>query len=419
MRIIKQYPLTAPIEPEGFDDFETVLLLNSNGSGKNLLALGSKNEYLARSGGQTALNVLNHCTKAIDDWLFGYMGYDLKNSLEELKSENEDKLKAPLYHFWQPLVVFEWNENELDAHYIKLSEQEVDLLVNRLLAVKSDPEPSQPYVLEPKLSKLAYLESVAKLKEHIQQGDVYEVNYCQEFFQENVLINPFQVYKKLNELTKAPYSAYLKDMDLRVMSASPEMFLTKAGNRLWSSPIKGTKKRGETPEEDEFLKAELQANPKEQAENVMIVDLVRNDLAKIAQKGSVEVSELMAIHTFQSVHQLISTVSCQLAEGTSFVDIIKATFPMGSMTGAPKIAAMQLAETYENTKRGLYSGAIGYFRPNGDFQFNVVIRSLQYNTKNQYLSLMTGGAITHQSVPEEEYQETLLKAEAIMRSLQG
>ena len=202
--------------------------------------------------------------------------------------------------------------------------------------------------------------------------------------------------------------------DYSIFSGSPERFLKKVGSKLISEPIKGTAKRGLTKTEDEELIKSLVSDPKERAENVMIVDLVRNDLSKIATKNSVQVEELCQIYSFETVHQMISRISCDIKESASFTEIIKATFPMGSMTGVPKIRAMELIEEHESFKRGVYSGSIGYIKPNGDFDFNVVIRSLVYNRKNNYLSCSVGGAITIQSDPEKEYEECLIKVKRIL-----
>lgn len=197
------------------------------------------------------------------------------------------------------------------------------------------------------------------------------------------------------------------------MSASPERFLKRNGTHVVSQPIKGTARRAENMEEDEGLKEALRTDEKERSENIMIVDLVRNDLSHYASKGSVIVEELCKIYTFEQVHQMISTITASVALEIDSVDLIKSVFPMGSMTGAPKIAAMQLIEKLESTKRGLYSGAIGYFAPNGDFDFNVVIRSILYNAEKQFVSFSVGSAITARSVPEKEYEECLLKAKAM------
>lgn len=416
MRSHKTYKLSGPIQAIDFPEFETMMFLNSNGSGTNRLALGRKNMYLANSG-PSSMNVLAHATANISDWLFGYMSYDLKNHIEELSSDNKDGLSFPLFHFWQPLLVLEWNSLMLEAHWIQLEEKSVDEIVQRLISGKAESRPFEAVSMKPCMTEQEYLEKINTIKEHIHRGDVYELNFCREFAAENVDIDPWTVYSRLNRETLAPYSAFIRDRQFTVMSASPELYLRKDGEKLISSPIKGTARRGADHSEDEQIKADLVAHPKEQAENIMIVDLVRNDLSKIASRGSVQVDSLLEVKSFKTVHQLVSTVSCIPAPQISFKDMICATFPMGSMTGAPKISAMKLAETYENTKRGLYSGTIGFFKPNGDFQFNVVIRSLLYNSDKKYLALMTGGAITHQSDAKQEYNETLLKAEAILRVL--
>jgi len=252
---------------------------------------------------------------------------------------------------------------------------------------------------------------------HIHRGDIYEANFCQEFYSENSTINPVEVYQHLNEISKPPFATFLKLKDKYLLSASPERYLKKDGNNMISQPIKGTEKRAKSKEEDANLISELEKNPKERAENIMIVDLVRNDLSRSAIKGSVKVEELCKVYTFEQVHQLVSTVSCKVKNNVHPVDIIKDTFPMGSMTGAPKISAMKIMEKLEETKRGLYSGAVGYFTPEGDFDFNVIIRSILYNSTEKYVSYSVGGAITAQSIPEKEYEECLLKAKAMKQVL--
>jgi para-aminobenzoate synthetase component 1 len=267
----------------------------------------------------------------------------------------------------------------------------------------------------PRISKEEYIEQVKKLKHQIQLGNIYEVNFCQEFYAENVFIEyPFDAYFKLNNITKAPFSCYFHMDEFSIFGGSPERFLKKVGTKLISEPIKGTSKRGLSENEDNELKQALISDPKERAENVMIVDLVRNDLSKIAQKNSVEVEELCQIYSFETVHQMISRISCEVESTTKFTDIIRATFPMGSMTGVPKIRAMELIEEHESFKRGVYSGSVGYIKPSGDFDFNVVIRSLLYNQKNNYISCSVGGALTNLSDPEKEYEECLVKVKRIL-----
>jgi para-aminobenzoate synthetase component I len=243
------------------------------------------------------------------------------------------------------------------------------------------------------------------------------VNLCQEFFAENTLLDPLAVFERLNALAEAPFSAFLRWQRRYLLSASPERFLKKTGRRVVSQPIKGTRRRGKNAEEDEHIRRELAASEKDRAENVMIVDLVRNDLSRHCLPGSVRADELFGIYTFPTVHQMISTVSGALPPGADGLRLLRDAFPMGSMTGAPKVMAMQLIEQYERSRRGLYSGALGYFDPDGDFDFNVVIRSVLYNAESGYVSASVGGAIVYDSDPEQEYEECMLKAEAMIASL--
>jgi para-aminobenzoate synthetase component 1 len=365
----------------------------------------------------------DHLQKEIDrtkDWWFGYLGYDLKNEIEDLKSENQDGLNMPEMNFFRPRWVFILDADTLQVHYFEeeFSEEEIYTLVMNIQQILlAEEEVVNALEIKSRISKQEYLQSVGQLKEHIRKGDIYEVNFCQEFYAENTFIQPRQTYQKLMQLSPTPYSCFYQLGEKYLLSASPERYLKKQARKLISQPIKGTAKRGKNKEEDQLIKENLFADPKERAENIMIVDLVRNDLSRTAAKSSVRVEELCGIYTFPQVHQMISTVVSELKEGVHFVEAIRQSFPMGSMTGAPKVRAMKLIEEYESTKRGLYSGAVGYITPDGDFDFNVLIRSIQYNAKNQYLSFMVGGAITMQSDPEKEYEECLLKAKAMMKVL--
>jgi len=275
----------------------------------------------------------------------------------------------------------------------------------------------KPIKLIPATPKNKYKENLAELKNHIQLGDIYEINYCIEFFAENVKIDPLTVFFKLNNLTKAPYASLLKINDEYIISASPELFLKKEGDRIYTKPIKGTAKRGPTAEEDEILKNQLYNSVKERTENVMAVDVARNDLSVIAKRGTVEVNKLYNIETFETVHQMVSTVSCELKDNIKFDEIIAATFPMASMTGAPKISAMKFIDEFENFDRNYYSGAMGLINKKNDFELAVNIRSIFYNEKTKRLSIAVGSAITHLCDPEKEYEECLLKANALLRAL--
>jgi len=353
------------------------------------------------------------------DWLFGYFSYDLKNDTEKLTSNNFDGLHFPDLFFFQPKKLFLLKGNQLEVHYLLMCDDEFEFDFQELLNIKQEPttDNRQPKINQ-RISKENYLSKVNKMLEHIQRGDIYEANFCMEFFAENAIINPLEIYQKLNAISKPPFAVFFKNNQQYLLSASPERYLRKEGNKVISQPIKGTAKRFSDATLDEKAKNDLAENPKERSENIMIVDLVRNDLSKTATKGSVEVEELCGVYSFEQVHQMISTIASKVAENRSPVDIIKSTFPMGSMTGAPKISAMNIIENLEETKRGLYSGSVGYFSPENDFDFNVVIRSILYNTQNQYLSFSVGSAITSRAVPEQEYEECLLKAKAMFEVLQ-
>lgn len=355
-----------------------------------------------------------------NDWLFGFFGYDLKNEIENLSSSNFDGLQFANMLFFRPSIVFAVERDELKIFYSisKYNRQTAASLIDAIMfEPRVDGDNDSPINPQARFSKEEYLNSVRGVLEHIQRGDIYEMNLCQEFYADNVMINPYETYLTLNTISPTPFSAFGKFYDKFLLCASPERYIKKYNNKLVSQPIKGTCPRGSTKEENDDLVNRLKNDPKERSENVMIVDLVRNDLSRVALKGSVKVDELCGVYPFKQVNQMISTISCSVKEEFDIVDIIKATFPMGSMTGAPKISAMKLIEEYERTKRGLFSGAVGYIDPKGNFDFNVIIRSLLYNKSKRYLSYTVGGAITSGSKPEDEYSECLLKAKAINQAL--
>ena len=389
-----------------------LLLLNGNDSQKGYIAIGCKKEIVCTSK-NINLDKLNDFLAIPNSWKFGYLSYDLKNEFENLPSQNIDELEFPEIHFFIPKTLF-----KIEKDTISLVYGDISLLSNVKEAFLTNKEAETiPIKLTPRITKEEYLSKIRSVKEHIQKGDIYEMNFCYELFNENVEMDPFETYTKLNELTNAPFSCFGNFNNKYILSASPERYIRKTGQQIISQPIKGTISRGANEIEDLKQIENLKNNQKERSENIMIVDLVRNDLSKVAAKNSVEVEELCGIYTFETVHQMISTVSATLKPQITFLDILKATFPMGSMTGAPKIRAMELIEEYESTKRGVYSGCVGYVKPNGDFDFNVIIRTLLYNSKKKYLSCMVGGAITSKSNEKEEYQETLLKAKAILQAL--
>ncbi|WP_163399723.1 anthranilate synthase component I family protein [Flavobacterium fluviatile] len=367
-----------------------------------------------------AFEDLRQYQQTTKDWLFGYLSYDLKNDTESLKSNNFDGLNFPDLFFFQPKKIFLLKGNQLEIKYLLLCDDEAEEDLEEIIQSKNDSfETLGKLDVQQRISKELYLQKVTKMLEHIHIGDMYEANFCMEFFAENAIINPLEKFQKLNEISKAPFSVFFKNNKQFLLSASPERYLKKVGDKIISQPIKGTSKRFSNANEDAKSKQNLENDAKERAENIMITDLVRNDLSHTAQKGSVEVTELCKIYSFLQVHQMISTVTSKLDPQYSPVDVLKTTFPMGSMTGAPKISVMKIIENLEETKRGLYSGAVGYFTPEGDFDFNVVIRSILYNQENKYVSFSVGSAITAQSVPEKEYEECLLKAKAMSEVLSG
>ena len=368
-----------------------------------------------------AFEELKEYQEKISDYIFGHLSYDLKNGTEEISSANFDGLGFSDLHFFQPKKIFKIQGSELEMSYLFLCDDELQSDYDEILLEKNEQlfyvQPPE-ITIQARISEDKYLAKASKILEHIQRGDIYEMNLCMEFFAENAEIDPFQIYQKLNEISQPPFAAFYKIADKYCLCASPERYIRRENNKIISQPIKGTAKRGLDIIEDNSIKILLSQNEKERSENIMIVDLVRNDLSKTAVKNSVEVEELCQPYTFKQVHHLISTVVSEVKSTTSGAEIIRTTFPMGSMTGAPKLSAMQIIEKFEETKRGLYSGSIGYFEPNGNFDFNVVIRSILYNKTQKYVSFSVGSAITAASESALEYEECLLKAKAMRQVLQ-
>ena len=354
-----------------------------------------------------------------NDWLFGHICYDYTNCITtQLIPKKEDNICFESIYFYQPEIVLILNKDKLDIESLTLNPE---VVFNEIVAFISNSETffHPKLTLQSKITKEEYLSTINTIKKHILRGDCYEINFCQEFFSNEAVINPLSIYKQLTTISPNPFSCYYKLNDKYLLCASPERYIKKTGNQLISQPIKGTIKRDNTNLfQDEALKEELKNSSKDRAENVMVVDLVRNDFSKICKEASVKVTELFGIYTFPQIHQMVSTIEGELPEEVGFVDILHATFPMGSMTGAPKRSVMKLIDLYEPSKRGLYSGAVGYISPEKNFDFNVVIRSILYNSTNQYLSYQVGSGITHYSDPDAEYEECLLKAASIRQVLQ-
>lgn len=353
-----------------------------------------------------------------NQWLYGHLGYNLKNEIENLESNNASTIDYNHIGFFQPLYVIQFENSNIIVHSWKANATQVWRQILDF-SFKTVSQPPCKFILSPKTTYEEYVNKVKTITQHIVEGDIYELNYCIEFTAENVEdFNYLDFFEKLNTLSPMPFAVLYKTTEGIVMGASPERFLKREGNKLIVQPIKGTIARGVDEQSDLEQKQKLRNSPKEQAENMMIVDLTRNDLAKCSKIGSVKVDEMFGIYGFKNIYQMISTVSSTQRANTTFADIIAATFPMGSMTGAPKISAMQLIEKYEASNRGIYAGSIGMIAPNGDFDFNVVIRSLVYNPTSNKLSFHVGSAITYDSDPTKEYEECMLKAASMLKALE-
>lgn len=388
--------------------YDSIFLLEDNEN--RLLALGEES-YVNGDLKTCSAFIEEH----LGEYIFGFLSYDLKNQIEDLSSQKRETVHFPELYFVVPKFVIEISDSQIK--FLKgESNDEVEEVIEKMSREVFKSENNSIH-LKPSTPKDVYLEKVSKLQKHIQYGDIYEVTFCQEFYAKNVEIDPFEVYNNLSQLTLAPFRCFVKHDNSYLLSGSPERFIRKEGKRISSQPIKGTARRNSDVEQDQLNKENLINSAKEKAENVMIVDLVRNDLSKIAKRNSVKVDELFGVYSFRTVHQLISTISAVLKDELDFATIIEALFPMGSMTGAPKISAMKLIEEHEDFRRGLFSGSVGYIKPSGDFDFNVVIRSILYNDIKKYISCPVGGAITIQSDPEEEYEECLVKVDALKRAL--
>ncbi|WP_245952695.1 anthranilate synthase component I family protein [Chitinophaga skermanii] len=384
-----------------------------------LLAVGRVANIQCAAG--QAFSTLQNFYNTQKDWLFGHFAYDLKNEVAPLTSAHPDGVGFDDLHFFQPEIILTIQHNKLSIGGWNYSEAMCTNVYQSLLAmptVVAEVHLSVTPQLQNHLNEAAYIKAVEALQHHIHIGDCYEVNFCRENFCADLQVNPLALFARLNAVSPAPSAAYYRVNDRYLLCSSPERYVQKVGNHIISQPIKGTIHRGNTALEDAALRDELRHNRKERAENVMVVDLVRNDLSHVAQQGSVHVAELCGIYQFPQVHHMISTVAAEFdVEHHALFDIIRHSFPMGSMTGAPKLRVMQLIEQYERSRRGLYSGAVGYVDPQGNMDFNVVIRSILYNAADRYLSFQAGSAITFYSNPQSEWEECLLKAKGMRKVL--
>ena len=405
--------------------YETAVWLDSNNHNQGYTSFHSilaVDEFTSiQTDVVNAFEKLKEYQSITQDYLFGYLSYDVKNATENLTSTNSDGLGFAELFFFQPQKILFVKNDSIEFQYLTMVDDEIDTdfeaictqEIKQKNTASTRLENGGNIVIKPRIQKQDYLFKVGEILEHIHKGDIYEANFCQEFYAENTRINPLDIYEDLNTISEAPFATFLKIDNQYLLCASPERYLKKEGAKIISQPIKGTAKRLVDLQEDQKTATALSKDIKERSENIMIVDLVRNDLSKSAKKGSVRVEELCKVSSFKQVHQMISTVVSELKDEVHLIDVIKDTFPMGSMTGAPKISAMKIIETLEETKRGLYSGTVGYFTPMGNFDFNVVIRSILYDSEKKYLSFSVGSAITAKSTPEKEYEECLLKAKAM------
>ncbi|MGR6087423.1 MAG: anthranilate synthase component I family protein [Arcticibacter sp.] len=379
---------------------------------------GNRYAFLAMAGVhdevKTSINALQTLDEFVNkhrqnlDWIGCLISYDLKNEIEPLETLGEEPIVFPIIHCFVPEIVFTVDETGLLC--VHAASESPESVYNQLMGFRSNHNGSiSGCSIKQKIDRKRYSDAFNQVTQHLKRGDIYEATLCQQAVVSFENCDPTALFNLLCDKSPNPFSVVYKDGSKAIVCASPERFLRHDFDLLMSQPMKGTSRRSADQYEDARLKAALASSEKECAENVMIVDLVRNDLSKVAQKGSVKVDELFGVHTFATVHQMISTVSCRLHPDTGFASILKATFPMGSMTGAPKISAMKIIDRLEGFKRGMFSGTIGFFAPGGYFDFNVVIRTICLDLEKKLATVTAGGAITINCEQESEWQECLLK----------
>jgi len=357
-----------------------------------------------------------------NEWLFGHLNYEFGQrfftKINWQKKPSKDGFPNCFFFLPETVLSIPYGKNEL---HISTSRQNAENIIKDILACSTDRKQTSKTIVhswQSDFSEQEYVAQIQNIKDNIRQGDYYELNFCVQNHAQYDDCEPFDLFAKINRQNPSPFAAFYRQENHFLLSASPERFLHKKSHELWAQPIKGTIKRSQSTEEDEQLKKQLKSDIKERAENLMITDLMRNDLAKICRPGSVQAPDLLGLYSFPTLHHLISTIAGTLKDNCSFFDILKATFPMGSMTGAPKKIVLEHIDRYEKKPRGIYSGSLGYIFPDGDFDFNVVIRSLVLDTNSQQICYATGGAITYDSVPEKEWQEIALKAKSMKAVLQ-
>jgi len=347
-------------------------------------------------------------------WWFGYLGYDLSRA--DGKSNPEDD--RPVFQDFREIQLF---QAEIVLEFTQ--DGEVVIFAGPADVMESiHAEDSYPDKFDRSdltftswKSREEYLKDIRFVQDQIREGNVYELNLCQ-FFTADLDPDGASAFLRLNQNFPMPFGGWLKADEFEIACSSPERYLRRHGSQLFSQPIKGTARRGNSAAEDEEIKDRLFHSEKERAENMMIVDLVRNDLARISKTGSTKVDEIFGIYPFPTVFQMISSIRSELKDGLRSADAIWSTFPMGSMTGAPKAEVMNWIQKLEPFRRGAYSGAMGFFGPDNEFDFNVLIRSLFINHKNRTCGFAVGSAITIDSVPEDEWEECRMKARTILET---
>jgi para-aminobenzoate synthetase component 1 len=350
----------------------------------------------------------------------GYFGYDLGRRLERLPSiaRDDEGLPEAAVGLYDWAVVVDHGQRRAwlaSAGRVARTEAQWQALVERFSS-PAPPRPRAPFralsAIRSNMTRAEYLDAFERIARYIRDGDCYQVNLAQRF-EVRASGDPWSAYRVLRELNPAPYSAYLNLPFAQVLSASPERFLKVHAGRVETRPIKGTRPRAEDPRVDAERAQALHASVKDRAENVMIVDLLRNDLAKSCRPGSIRVPQLFEVESFANVHHLVSTVTGELAPGRDALDVLRGCFPGGSITGAPKLRAMQIIEELEPHRRGVYCGSIGYIGYDGTMDTNIAIRTLV--CREGYARFWAGGGIVADSTGEEEYQETLDKAGPLLR----
>jgi len=392
------------------NDHFTFLPPNSN-ERQAYIAWGKKDAFVLNENNLEDIQKLNHWLAEKTLPVFGYISFEAKKLFEKNTYKNVCSDGSEILYFFEPQHI--WKEENGTWKTLTEEEPNVRSVIEDFISTYKKVEitgTEEKLVFEMRESEVSYVEKIQDILNHIQQGQYYETNFCMPLQADGELNDAFAHFSKMNNATEAPHAAYFNGDNLQLLCTSPERFIQKEGNKIISQPIKGTIRRGINSEEDEQNKGLLQSSEKERSENIMIVDLVRNDLSRIATKASVNVKSLCEPHTFKTLHHLISTVEAQLPSNITFTEILAATFPMGSMTGAPKISAVKHMEELEVLDRGIYSGSFGVIEPNGNFDFNVIIRSAVYNKEKKQTTIKVGSAITQASNAKAEYEECFLKA---------